>query len=659
MRVLRHAVVAGCLIFVLPGFTQKQDWLPIPPKDWAVKEVPGDPGASAIQLYYAEHNDDHLGTKFFYHRIKILTERALQPGASADVEIPMPPDTSVGDLKARTVHPDGSIIEFSGKPFEKTVIKGRGIKFLAKTFTFPQATVGSILEYKYVLNLTANLVFIYSDWTVQHSLYTLKESLSMTPYLGELTGFPHGFQVSVLSTNMPKALKPVRKGSGWELTAENIPAFVSESFMPPENNYKPQVRFYYTGYQPQSDEKYWRETGKTWYEEGERFIGKRGEIKTAAASAIGTEADPEKILRKLYARVQQIRNLSFERERMEEEQKKENLKPNENAGQVLDHGYGSHTEINRLFVALARAAGFEASILPVSDRKENIFTKSLQLPSQFPVEIALIKLKGADLYLDPGTRFCPFGLLRWMNTSSQSLRLDSKEGTLILTPPATQDKAVIRRSASVVVDSVGALKGAIAIQYKGGEGLERRLEALNTDEAGRKKTLEDELKGWLPSGAVVKFASAEGWEGSDDPLSASFTVEIPGYASTVGKRLILPAYLFQSKQMSAFKLAERKYPVYFPYAFAEIDSVSIKIPAGYTMESLPQKQETGLKIAKYQSVSQFDGSQLVTQRGLLFNAIYMPPEMYPEIKGFFNKVQAGDEQQAVLQEGGVHAQASH
>jgi hypothetical protein len=99
--------------------------------------------------------------------------------------------------------------------------------------------------------------------------------------------------------------------------------------------------------------------------------------------------------------------------------------------------------------------------------------------------------------------------------------------------------------------------------------------------------------------------------------------------------------------------------VYFPYPFTDFDSLSIKVPAGFTLESAPAAQDAKLPYARYQNVSQFDGSQLVTQRQLAFNGIYFDVEKYSELKSFFGKVQAGDEQQAVLHGGNVSAQKSN
>jgi hypothetical protein len=299
-------------------------------------------------------------------------------------------------------------------------------------------------------------------------------------------------------------------------------------------------------------------------------------------------------------------------------------------------------------VALARSAGFDASIVRISNRMNKFFDKGLLSAQQLETEIAVINLAGKDIYLDPGTKFCSYGYLRWIRTSTQGLKLDKKGGVFITVPSASYDKATTRRNAEMALDSGGNLTGTITVKFEGGEALEHRLDELDTDEAGRKKDLEDELQGWLPTGAIIKMTKSEGWETSDGPLTATFSVDMPGYASAAGKRFLVPTYLFQAKQMDAFKHVDRKYPVYFPYAFGEVDRVDIKLPDGYTLENTPQAQTVRIGYAGYQNLAQFDGKQLVTQRTLQVNGIFFKLELYPEVKDFFGKVQADDEQQAVL-----------
>jgi len=651
MRSVRCCIFSLCLAIASIGHAQSEGWLPVTPQDLQMKEAPGDPGASAIQLYYADYIDDGLHSEFFYSRIKILNEKGNK---YADVEIPIfIPDSSVTDLKARTIHPDGKIVEFTGKPFLKTIAKGQGIKYLAKTFTLPEVTVGSIIEYKFLMLMPEGVIY-NNSWTIQHDLYTVKENFKMKAYTGALeTKHGGSSQLSLITSHMPANLKPQRKGEGFEMQAQNIPAFEGEDYMPPEDNYKPQVRFFYGGSEISSMDKFWQDLGRDWNNDAEHFIGSHKEIQAAAAEAIGKETDWDKQVQKLYARAQQIRNLSYERDRTKEELKKENLKPNGNVVDVLAHGYGTRRDIVLLFVALARAGGFRASVLRASNRKDRFFDKGMLSGDQLDTEMAVVKINGQDVYLDPGTKFCPYGFVRWMRTSTAGLKLDKDGGTFVTVPAVGHDKAVVERTAAMNLSENGSLSGRITIQFQGGEALERRLQAMETDEAGRNKSLEDELKGWLSAAATVNLLKVTGWEGEDEPLVAEFHVDIAGYASAAGKRLLIPTYLFQTKQKDAFKHSERKYPVYFPYAFTENDAVSIKIPAGYTIEGNPKDQTAKLPYAAYQEVNSAAADKLVTQRALLFNGIYLDVKQYAEVKDFFEKVQAGDEQQAVLRAGGT------
>src|ERR1700756_2496786 len=79
------------IVAALPARAQKEDWLPVTPRDLEIKEAPGSPGADAIQLYYADFINDQEQTEFYYHRIKILNEKGNR---HADVEVVVPPEGS-------------------------------------------------------------------------------------------------------------------------------------------------------------------------------------------------------------------------------------------------------------------------------------------------------------------------------------------------------------------------------------------------------------------------------------------------------------------------------------------------------------------------------------------------------------------------------------
>ncbi len=654
IRLIRYLLV-GFLFFGSALFAdQKEDWLPVTQQDLQIKEVPGNPGAAAIQLYYADLMDETTNIEFIYTRIKILNDSGRK---WADVEIPIVKDwTDVRDLRARTIRPDGSIVEFTGKPFEKTIIKSRSIKFLAKTFTLPEAVPGSIIEYKYKYQWSGYYYLFRNErWIVQHDLFTVKEQFRYKPQGCSLILDSNGSRTTSISFNM-EGHAPTVKGSTFEMTMDNVPAFEAEAYMPPEENYKSSVLFFCISDDIKTPQKFWDDIGKDEAEGIDKFLGNSKEARQAAEQAIGSETDPEKKLHKLYERAQQIRNLDYERERTSEEMKREHLKTNEGVSDVFKRGYGGQLGITSAFVAMARAAGFEAWVVHASNRRERIFSARVLSERQLDSYLADVRLNGKDLYLDPATKFCPFGMVRWMHTSTAALRLDKKTGTFIEIPPAQYKESVTRRVANVNLSENGTLKGEIGVRFQGGEALEHRLEAVDRDEAGRKSDLEEELRGWLPSGAIVKLIEVQGWDSPGD-FFARFSLDIPAFASVAGKRMLIPVYLFTLKQKEAFTHAERKYPLYFPYTVSEMDTLTIKVPDGYVVESAPALQEARTEYASYQSVARVEGEKVTSERALLFNALYVKTDGYSTAKTFFSKVQAGDEQQAVLRPGGAKRDA--
>jgi hypothetical protein len=652
----KYSYLLGVWLFLLPWtcFGQSQDWLEITAQDREIKEVPGEPGASAIQLFFADYRDDDVRYQFFYHRIKILTEEGKK---YANVEIPISPRYHFDGIKARTIHPDGSIVEFTGKPFEKVRAKTRDVKLLAQTLTMPDVTVGSIIEYKYRYSWES-LTFD-SSWSVQHDLFTVKEHFWLKGHSKQLQtkGYLLGVGTRLAYVVYGNVTPPHRTKTGAiELEEENEPAFKNEEYAPPAWDLQPIIRFFYGGDELISADAFWQEFGRTHFDESERFIGNRDSIRTAASAAVAGESEPEKKLHKLYSRAQATRNLSFERRRSKLEDKKEELKPNENAGDVLDRGYGTHNDITRLFVALARAAGFDAQIVRAPNRKEFFFKPNYLVASQLASELAVVKLNGNEVFLDPGTEFCPFGLVRWIHTSDKGLRLDKSGGTFVVIPPATSDKSQLRRIAKAELGADGTLKGSLDVEIRGNGALERRLSALQEDDAGRRKALEEEAKEWLPEGAIATVDSMEGWESTEEPLQVRYKIEVPSFASLAGKRLLIPAALFRTtKQKVAFQHKDRKYPVYFPFAYNEMDNVILHVPDGYAAESVPVAQDVKLPSTRFVTARSFANNQFVSKRALVVNGIIFRLSEYPELKGFFDKVQGADEEQLVLQNVAVSA----
>ena len=89
-----------------------------------------------------------------------------------------------------------------------------------------------------------------------------------------------------------------------------------------------------------------------------------------AVSQIVAPGDSQEVkLQKIYTRVQQMRNTSYELQKTEQEEKRDKEKPPENVEEVWKRAYADGTQLTWLYLALARAAGFEAYGVWASDRR--------------------------------------------------------------------------------------------------------------------------------------------------------------------------------------------------------------------------------------------------------------------------------------------------
>jgi hypothetical protein len=123
--------IAIFLLLVYPallfaGSSSREEWLPIAPEELKMTSEPKAPGAPAIYLCRQVDRDDIENREFIYARIKIFTEEGRK---YANIELPFLKGAwDIKDIQARTIHPDGTILDFSSSIFEKTIVKAKGLK---------------------------------------------------------------------------------------------------------------------------------------------------------------------------------------------------------------------------------------------------------------------------------------------------------------------------------------------------------------------------------------------------------------------------------------------------------------------------------------------------------------------------------------------------
>src|SRR5258706_2037602 len=429
-----------------PGFQ------PVSPDELKMTSEPLAPGAPAVIVYRQVDRDDNGQTSHEdnYFRVKILTETGRN---FANIEVPFfKQSENIVNIRARTIRPDGSIVNFDGKVFEKTIVKAKGVKYLAKTFTLSDVQVGAIIEYFYSDDFD-ELYLFNSHWILSDELFTKRAQFSLKPYTLKpyQSIFLNPFRLRWTFLRLPAGAEPKKGGDGIvRMEANNIPAFPTEDFMPPANELKSRVDFIY------ADDTEELETAKDWLhvckernDALESFVGKRKAMEAVVAQITSPTDAPEVKLRKIYDRVQAIRNTSYEVQKTEQEAKRANEKPPDNVEELWKRGYGDGRELTWLFLALSRAAGFEAYGCWVSARRHYFFVPQTMERRKLDANVVLVKLNGKDLYFDPGAAFTSFGMLTWPESGTQGLKLDKDGGTWIRTPLPQRSESRIERRAKL------------------------------------------------------------------------------------------------------------------------------------------------------------------------------------------------------------------
>jgi len=624
------------------------DFPPVNPAELKITSLPSQPGAAAFILAHEEISDDQLHFRSVYMRIKVLTEAGRE---HANVELPYNDRSfDIAGVHGRTIHADGTIIPFEGKPFEKVIVKGQDVRYKVKTFTMPDVQVGSIIEYRYELRYSDEMLYA-PKWTLQEDMFQQYVHFAFKPW-GREVMLAHGRIGSGYAWTWmtPHNEEPVKAKDKIEITLKDIPAFIEDDFMPPTDILKYYVHFYYQS--SRNMDEFWKDEGKFWSKDVESFAKKSDFIAGELSKIIAPSDTPEQKVRKIYAYVGTLENTTYRPSRTGQEMKALGLKASKNASDVIRQKSGDRDEITRAFLAMVRQAGVPALSMIVTARDSSFFMPQVLDFNQLDHEIVVVQLDGKDVFLDPGTRYCPYGMVYWKYGAARGLRQtpDLKGATIAESALGSYQDAAITRTLNVKLNENGQAEGTLQIKYEGQEALRRRLKAVKTDVAGRAKELEDEVRAVFPGNAEVTLSNQPDFN-SDGPLIAQFKVSSPVLINA-GKRVLMPAHLLAASQPERFPHAERKYPIYFDYPYVEEDDISVSLPEMYQVQSLPTGTKTQLEYAAYGSTYEQRNRQLIIRRKIIMNGNIFEPSRYNELKNFYRITRASDTQQLLLKVGG-------
>jgi Domain of Unknown Function with PDB structure (DUF3857)/Transglutaminase-like superfamily len=654
---LRRVFVLLVVLAPISTFASSGGWQQPTAQELSMKSYPADPNAPAVFLYREETVDDTLHMHYLYARIKILTAKGKE--MFSDIEIPYEASTfSIDSVAGRTIHSDGTVIPFTGKPYDKLRVKAGGVKLMEKVFSLPDVQVGSIIEYRYKLRYADNTM-VSPQWYIQQTTPVMKAHYSFVPSTLELTGEEYGHQMvanNLLFTPvLPPGVKVQSNANGsYELDVENIPAIPHDDYMPPLHTNSYRLIFYYSPFRTEQD--YWKTLGKYWSEDFNRFAKPTGEIR-AAVNGIVSPGDSDAVkVQKIYAAVMKLDNTSYTRQHTAAENRAEGIKI-KSADDIWTQKRGYDDQITRLFVAMVRAAGLKAYGAMVVDRDNSIFQPSYLTWSQMDDELAIVTIGGKEVFLDPGQRYCEFGQLNWKHTWTGGVR-ETDHGTEIFTTPGQNYlENSTQRFAQLTLSPNGQVQGVVEISMKGAPALYWRQDALSSDQDALKKEFEDNLQKSMPPGVIVKTNHFVGLTDPANPLMV--VVNVSGTLGTqTGKHLFVPAVFFEAGNAPKFAETKRVEPVDMSYPYSVQDQFHVSLPPNITVDSLPQGGDVPfMPNADYVVKFVSQGNTLAYGRLLRLADPFYKATDYPALRTFFQKVSADDQQQAALKEVPVVASA--
>ncbi|EDY81693.1 hypothetical protein VDG1235_1311 [Verrucomicrobiia bacterium DG1235] len=492
-------------------------------------------------------------------------------------------------LEARTIKPDGNYIELDpDNVYETELVRSSRGKVKAMAFPVPALEVGDLVEVKFLIKgMRAN--FSYS---LNQSIPSRSTTIDVRP-LDSFTvpsNPPVSYASRVVGLNFGDGEAKQQKDGSVLFELINSKAMPDEDFRVPDIHSRPSVIVDYISSKTPNLTRYWKETGAGLYRESKRRSKGSRKLESKVKELLSGVKEERARLRLIYDFcVSDIRN-TYSDFGYYTDTEKEKLRRNDNPSETLERGYGNPSDVSYLFIAMANAAGFEARLASVSDRRDLLFTRQFKYPFALKDEIVAVSLGGDWRFFDPSSPILPFGELNWWNADSSILLSDPKEEIFLRTSGLPAKESSTQRSGELSIDSSGKLRGRVVESSAGCEAQEFRNEFADLPEEEAKERIRSRTAAAI-SRAVVSNISIENLKTIEEPVVVSYDLEVPDFATVVGDRIIFQPVVFQKEREAIFQgEEERVADILFPYPRMKRDQFSFILPDGYELEELQRPE---------------------------------------------------------------------
>lgn len=564
-----------------------------------------------------------------------LVQQALTPAGAKQISsyrIPFDPERErIEVLAARVIQPDGSTL--SAKNITERSVGGGGGESTVynqghvKEFSFSQVAEGSVVELQYTVEATGESLygnffedaffFGGNDPTLDFE-YVLDSSLALPVEAVTFDAEKVGAQLSETKTED-------RRQRVW--SAKNIPGFEMEPGMPPYEEMAPVIR--------SSTFADWKTVGN-WYWQLSResmTLPPALEAKTKELVA-NAKSDEEKLSAIYYFIIDAVRYVGIEFGR--------NGYVPHSCERTVTTRYGDCKDTAVLFVAMLGAAGIDARVALVRTWNQGVDPTDLPGTRRFNHAIAYVpSINGRSYWLDGTTDYNHFDELPVMDQGTLALITGPDGGRLLPIPedPATANRETVRYTIRVEADGSALIDAKIDYTGAFASGYRQTFETPERLQKG----LEFFVKRQFPGASLCDFKTS----GSDlrkREVFFHFSLKIPSFARSVGGQWKLLPWIMPGRYSLLAGQNERKNDLILGLLRQRVLDVTILLPKGAAVTSLPQGISVDAPFGMLKRESSAEGETVKVILDTRILARRIKRESYPAFRDFTHQADSAEQE---------------
>ncbi|MEO8861147.1 MAG: DUF3857 domain-containing protein [Ginsengibacter sp.] len=315
------------------------------------------------------------------------------------------------------------------------------------------------------------------------------------------------------------------------------------------------------------------------------------------------------------------------------------------ASYVAEKKYGDCKALSNFMIALLKEAGITGKYVEIfGGNSPPPFITDFSF-SQSNHVISCVPLGKDTIWLECTSQTVSPGYMGSFTGNRNALLIDETGAHVVHTPIYNALDNMRVRKVTAVTDDEGNLSAEIFNKYTGEEQdfPHALLHDISTEDRG--KYLNQMFN--LPTYEVVKNEYSE-HKGTIPSMDEYLKIQLSNYAIITGKRLFISPGIFSGKieKLLPDTLRKNDFLIKEPYTY--IDSIEIKIPAGYEVESMPKDISMQTKFGKYISTVKLLNDRIICYRFLQQDRGRFPANEFNEIVKFYNQVDKSDRSKLVL-----------